>query len=112
MKLFVYGTLKKNQYNHKLLKNSKFIEEYSIPGYTLYDTGLYPVAIESEVKNHEIKGEVYEIDSNVWGVIYNMEKYAGYKSRTYNDMYFFVYSDWLKATTKFKHIGATWLSKK
>ncbi len=108
MKLLVYGTLLKGHYNHRLLKDSKFLYKYQIPGYTLYTTGAYPVAIRTEKESQYITGEVYEIDHLTWGVVENMERYAGYKSVMYKGITFFEYKDWLKATTRFEHIGSTW----
>ena len=108
MKLFVYGSLKKGYYNSILLKNSVFLGVTKIPGYTLYDNGYYPLAIQSDVKNHTITGEIYEIGNHTWEIIHDMERYAGYKHEKYNDLVFFVYKDWLKAVTRNKHIGTTW----
>jgi gamma-glutamylcyclotransferase (GGCT)/AIG2-like uncharacterized protein YtfP len=108
MKLFVYGTLKKGHYNHRILERSKFIRKDHIPGYTLYDTGHYPVAIKSEIASHFIEGEIYEIDHETWSIVNEMERYAGYKTAVYCDVIFFEFKDWLKATTKFKHIGSRW----
>ena len=108
MKLFVYGSLKKGYYNHRLLKDSQFIRKYSIPGFTLYSAGSYPVAIQSKKGKDYITGEVYEVNSQIWNIINNMERYAGYISTEYDGLIFFVYKDWLKAATKFKHVGHTW----
>lgn len=108
MKLLAYGSLKKGHYNHKLLRDSEFLYETTVPGYTLYSAGSYPVAIKSEIEGHEITGEVYEIDGEIWGIVNNMERYAGYKSELYKDVVFFVYQNWLRAVTKFEHIGSTW----
>ena len=108
MKLFTYGTLKKNHYNHRLLETSKFLYETNIPGYTLYDTGHYPVAIRSNKSGDYINGEVYEIDDIVWGTILDMELGAGYIKAYHKDLHFFEYKNWLRAVTKFKNVGFKW----
>ena len=99
-------------YNNFLLKDSTFLGITRVPGYTLYDNGYYPLAVQSETKGHSITGEIYEIGNYIWETIYDMERYAGYKSEKYNELVFFVYKDWLKAVTKNIHIGDTWPLKK
>ena len=108
MKLFSYGSLKKNHYNHRLLGTSKFLYETNIPGYILYDTGHYPVAVRSDKSGDYINGEVYEIDENVWGVLLDVELNAGYIKAYYKDLHFFEYKNWLRAVTKFKYTGHIW----
>lgn len=62
MKVFVYGTLKRGYWNHRLLEKSKFVGEGTISGYELYDLGSYPGIIPGEKKD-EVDGELYEIDN-------------------------------------------------
>lgn len=58
MKVVVYGTLKKGYGNNRLLCNAKYIQEYVIPGYKLYDCG-FPVASPQE--DSAVLGELWEI---------------------------------------------------
>lgn len=57
--LFVYGSLKKGFYNHRLLKESTFIGSGIISGYDLYDLGYYQGIKRG---SGEVLGEIYEID--------------------------------------------------
>ena len=62
MKLFVYGTLKKEFHNHWVLGNATFVGYHTTkPNYTMYDMGAYPsITMEG---NTAIVGEVYELES-------------------------------------------------
>lgn len=62
MKVFVYGSLKKNFGNHVLLQHSNFIGEgiTNEPQFTMVNLGSFPgVLIDG---NGYISGEVYEIN--------------------------------------------------
>lgn len=58
--VFVYGTLKSNNYNNCLLKDSTFMGTGSIYNYDMYDAGHYPAIIKGE---GIVSGELYEINS-------------------------------------------------
>ena len=60
-KVFVYGTLMKEEYNHPLIENSKFIKRAFVEGYDMYDMGFYPAIISGE---GIIPGELYEVAEN------------------------------------------------
>jgi len=92
------------------LGKSKFLGLATIPGYTLFDAGLYPVAIPTNNPDESfIEGEVYEIDYHVWSIVLEIETMAGYRQTVYEDLHFFEYKDWLKAMERFKHIGSRWI---
>ena len=58
--VFVYGTLRKGYWNHRLLENSKFIgEAITKEKYSLYANGI-PYVVKTP--KTQIKGEVYEVD--------------------------------------------------
>lgn len=60
--LFVYGTLKKGQNAHDLLRTSKYYgTAYTAPKYKLYSCGLFPAMKEDQLGN-SIFGEIYGID--------------------------------------------------
>jgi len=109
MKLFVYGTLKKGFYNYGWLKDSKFLSDYTIPDFTLYDTGYgYPAAAEKE--NHIVEGELYEIDSETYKNIRSMEIGAGYEEQTLlGDIKLFIYTqNRIDTLYNKKEIGKRW----
>lgn len=61
MKVFVYGTLRKDDYNHIFLENSKFLKFVRTkPEWLFYDLGGFPAAVEGG--NISIFGELYDID--------------------------------------------------
>lgn len=61
-KLFVYGSLKAGNYNHKYLERSNFLGEYYIDkGYGLFKNGL-PYLIEHK-DGPGCYGELYEVDN-------------------------------------------------
>ena len=108
MKLFVYGTLKKGFYNHSWLRNSSYLGDYSIPGFTLYDTGYgYPAAVRKE-KSY-IMGETYEVDEYTYRAIQRMEIGASYQEETIDGYSIFTFTkDTLNQTMQSKEIGEVW----
>lgn len=83
--LFVYGTLRKGQYNYTKLKalfGDKSIESIYTTESTyadLYDLGNYPVMIESK-GSYTVIGEVIYCNDEVIKAIKEMEEGVGYKS--------------------------------
>lgn len=61
MILFTYGTLKTNQRNNGVLRNSQKLGEFKTePKYTMYNiSGLYPAVVEGGTT--PITGELYNI---------------------------------------------------
>jgi gamma-glutamylcyclotransferase (GGCT)/AIG2-like uncharacterized protein YtfP len=60
VKLFVYGTLMRGEYNHSFLNNSRFLyEARTSPHYTLYSLGSYPALVR--IGHSSICGEVYSV---------------------------------------------------
>ncbi len=58
--LFVYGTLmKNNRKGQTYLDDAKFLGEYTLKGYALYDLGYYPGIVEDN--NEMVKGELYAV---------------------------------------------------
>ena len=103
-KLFVYGTLKKGKRLHLYIRDSKFLGEKTIEGYTLFDIG-YPLAVKS--KDKKIKGELYEVDEKAWKTIKMIEETAGYKITNIGDIYFYEYPA-SRLYPNIKHIGEEW----
>lgn len=64
IKVFVYGTLMKNGYNHQYyLKGQKYMGQAILSGYALYNLGSYPGIIADETE--QVLGELYEIDLKI-----------------------------------------------
>jgi gamma-glutamylaminecyclotransferase len=65
MKIFVYGSLKKNFGNNRFLINSNFISNAYIEGkYKMINLGSFPGVLKSN-NIKKIFGEVYEVNNNV-----------------------------------------------
>ena len=79
MKVFVYGTLRKGQYNHSRLDFAKLIEEIDYINGEMYNYGSFP-AITLESDNRVI-GEVYEVDENILRSLDSLEGYPSFYDR-------------------------------
>jgi len=64
IRVFVYGTLMNNCYNHeRYLKGQKYLGQAVLVGYALYNLGSYPGIIPDE--EEKVLGELYEIDQQI-----------------------------------------------
>lgn len=75
-RVFVYGTLRKHESNHYLIKKARCVSSQSWTNGILYDTGDgYPGMAESTMKR--VYGEVYEVDAQQLELIDALEEYKG-----------------------------------
>ena len=84
LRVFVYGTLKSEQANHRVLQDAEFIGRATIKGaYRLVDLGWYPAVVRmpSTEQDREIGGEVYEIDSDLLQTLDMIEGHPHYYRR-------------------------------
>ncbi|NRD80063.1 gamma-glutamylcyclotransferase [Bacillus sp. BRMEA1] len=73
--VFVYGTLRKHEVNHALLKEAILVAEQARTKGRLYDTGLgYPALEESE--NEWIYGELYLVTDEQLSILDELEDYV------------------------------------
>jgi gamma-glutamylcyclotransferase (GGCT)/AIG2-like uncharacterized protein YtfP len=79
---FIYGTLRRGQYNHKRFKglSGHYKCDGVIRGYQLKPLGDYPAIVPSE-GNEIVVGEIYELPESLHRVILRMEQNAGYLYR-------------------------------
>jgi len=61
-KVFVYGTLKRGHYNHRLLVDSDYVGDGSIEGFDIYDLGCYPGVVQG---TRTVHGEVFSVTDDV-----------------------------------------------
>jgi gamma-glutamylcyclotransferase (GGCT)/AIG2-like uncharacterized protein YtfP len=74
--VFCYGTLRKHQPNHPLLKGAKCIAGQSWTAGRLYDTGYgYPVTVSDSTEN--VYGELYRISEDGLRYLDRLEGYNG-----------------------------------
>lgn len=79
-KLFVYGTLKKGFPLQSYLATSKFVSKDEVYG-ELYDLGAFPAFIRGlPDRTAKIKGEVYDVPTEVFESVKRMEENAGYET--------------------------------
>ena len=84
MRIFVYGSLKKDKNLHGYLKNSKFLgkavtcDKYPM---ILSKSGWYPYLFEKKGIGKYIKGEVYDVSPNILKVLDRVEEAPYYYYR-------------------------------
>jgi gamma-glutamylcyclotransferase (GGCT)/AIG2-like uncharacterized protein YtfP len=79
-RIFVYGTLKRGQANHRLLKSAQFEGGWSTaPQFTLYDFGDYPGAIEKGQTT--LHGEIYLVNHSTLQRVDQLEEYPDFYTR-------------------------------
>lgn len=70
--LFVYGTLKQDHSNNRLLKGAEFLgTAKTLEKYSLYESGI-PYVIKGETVSH-IYGELYRVDELTLKIIDSLE---------------------------------------
>lgn len=85
MKLAVYGSLKEGFYNHdRLLAGLKPIARSTIDGAMFLVQKSYPFLVEQSImldKSNPHMVEIYEVDDEVYDLIYWMEVGSGYYAK-------------------------------
>ena len=72
--VFVYGTLRKGEVNHHLLKGAEYLGEHTtLPRYRMLDLGAYPGLVEAGYT--AIVGEVYRINLKQLILLDRLEDY-------------------------------------
>jgi gamma-glutamylcyclotransferase (GGCT)/AIG2-like uncharacterized protein YtfP/cation transport regulator ChaC len=81
--VFVYGTLRKHERNHYLLKDSRLISEQAWTYGELFDTGNgYPMLKKSSTQ--KVYGELYEVNQNQ---LASLDELEGYKINRKDNLY-------------------------
>lgn len=63
--VFVYGSLKRGQANHHLLKSGHWQGTASLAGLALYDLGPFPMAIANDDATSWLEGELYAVGAQL-----------------------------------------------
>ncbi len=72
--VFVYGTLRRGQRNHYMLRSSSFLGLHvTEPGYTMLDLGTYPGVVGGG--HCAITGELYRITATTLATLDELEDY-------------------------------------
>lgn len=79
-KILVYGTLRKGEGNHSLLRDSKLLETVRVPGYRMYSNGGFPYSVPVDDESCVITGEIYHVNDAVLEDLDGLEgvKYGHY----------------------------------
>lgn len=75
--VFVYGTLKRGEANHGVMKsaNGEFVAESKLNGYYMVNTPWYPFAAKSDDKGDYIEGELYKVPAEKLHILDTLEGY-------------------------------------
>ncbi|MGY3717791.1 gamma-glutamylcyclotransferase [Sutcliffiella cohnii] len=77
--VFVYGTLRKNERNHRLLEGSRLIAEQAWTTGVMYDTGLHYPALQKS-STGRVYGELYEVNDHTLSSLDRLEGYQAHRS--------------------------------
>lgn len=62
MLLFVYGTLKRGERNHRLIADQRFVgKAVTAASYRVYDLGPYPGLVRVDVTGMNVSGQLWEV---------------------------------------------------
>ena len=82
MKVFVYGSLKKDQWNHGLLAHAHYLGGMCTePHYQMLSMGAFPAVIEDFGNGIPIWGEVYDIDETTLDILDRLEGHPDFYHR-------------------------------
>ena len=80
--IFVYGTLKRGQRSHHILRDQVFIAETRTQTiYRLYDTGSHPALVDDREKGIAVRGEVWQVNDETLRKLDEYEEAPDYFSR-------------------------------
>ncbi|WP_081415054.1 gamma-glutamylcyclotransferase family protein [Ectobacillus panaciterrae] len=91
--VFVYGTLRKGEKNHYLIRKAECVERNAYTHGKLYDTGFhYPAMVLDE--DEKVYGELYRVDDDMLEILYRLEGYEpGRESNLYETIEAEVFSE-------------------
>lgn len=65
MKVFVYGTLKRDEGNHRLMRGGEFVgEAVTVDAYRMVDLGSFPGVVDPAISTADktpVHGELYDV---------------------------------------------------
>lgn len=78
----VYGTLRKGQPNHFLLKNAAYIETIKIPKLKMHDFGAFPFCTNKDTTEQDtITAEIYHVDKQTLAALDRLEGHPSFYTR-------------------------------
>lgn len=83
-KVFVYGTLRQGQSNHRLIDGSKYLGTCGITGpHVLHDMGFCPALVPVDNEVNTVFGEVYEVTLET---LYRLDTLEGHPEWYYREL--------------------------
>lgn len=76
--VLVYGSLRNGKHNHGMLYGSKFLEEGTVDGFSMFSLGSFPFITPSE---GTIVVEAYEVDDDTFERLDRLEGYPNFYNR-------------------------------
>lgn len=80
MKIFVYGSLMKDRWNHGFMNGAEYLGDGILEGYGLYHLITYPAI--KKMPDESVKGEVYEINEAMLSSLDELEDEGNEYKRT------------------------------
>lgn len=80
IKVFVYGTLMKNRWNHCYLDGQTFLGEAKLNNFEMYNVASFPGIVRKE--NEYVIGEIYEVDQDTLKILDRLEGEGSMYKRT------------------------------
>jgi len=75
MRLFLYGTLKRNHCRHFAVQHEEFVgEARTVPAYRLFDIGSYPGLVDAPGHGLSIRGEVWNVSDRTLAMLDEVEE--------------------------------------
>lgn len=78
--IFAYGTLMRGHALHGWLEEEKFVDTATLPCHSLISFGAYPALLRTNLPEHKVLGEVWEIAPAVFKQLKEMEEAVGYST--------------------------------
>lgn len=75
--VFVYGTLRRGERNHRLLENTRYVSELDLPGFQLFTLGRFPFILPDESGQSIIRVEHFMVSPGVLAQLDRLEDYYG-----------------------------------
>lgn len=98
MLVAVYGTLRKDQGNHRLLETAKYLgTDKTEPKFSMYSLGYFPYIVEQG--DTAVTVEVYDVDDHTFDRLDALEGYPGFYNRkqidttSYKDVWVYLFDE-------------------
>jgi gamma-glutamylcyclotransferase (GGCT)/AIG2-like uncharacterized protein YtfP len=80
MMIFVYGTLKSDQWNNDYLEGADFITKHNLMGYKLFTNGI-PFMVKTAIPDDRVAGEIWEVNEDTLEMLDRLEGHPNWYTR-------------------------------